>query len=334
MSDTRYKIVFDGELMPEMSLDTVKDNLARLFKLDRARVEPLFGRQAVVLKRDLPAGEVDKYVSALERAGAQVRKEQDLAASLSLVETEEHQPEETARMQCPKCGHEQTKAIECSACGIVIDKYLARQAQLAENPAPEPEPPRDTPPASPYTPPQAQVGEELPEFGDLNVFSVQGRIGRLRYLAWTLVVLLASVGLFGLAMIGMGIHQMVGWTLISVVGIAIVVVSLMIGVQRLHDIGWSGWLLLLNIIPVVGSVLSLLMLLVPGTTGVNRFGPPPPANSTAVKVLAALWLLPIAAALLVVALGGAAALSGLGEDFGLQNPPATQETPANAYGEE
>jgi hypothetical protein len=64
----------------------------------------------------------------------------------------------------------------------------------------------------------------------------------------------------------------------------------MFGVQRLHDIGWSGWLLLLSLVPVVGGVFSLLLFIIPGSTEANRFGPPPPPNSTAVKVLAALWL--------------------------------------------
>ncbi|MCY1493326.1 hypothetical protein D9M68_271620 [compost metagenome] len=337
MSETRYKIVFDGELMPEMTLDTVKDNLAQLFKLDRARIEPLFGRRDVVLKRDLSASEVDKYVSALVRAGAQVRKEQDLAASLSLVETDDHreagaQPD-AAPMQCPKCGHEQPKAIECSACGIVIDKYLARQAQWAESTPVASEAPRETPSPSPYAPPQAKVGEDLPEFGELRPFTVEGRIGRLRYLAWSLVMMLASIGLFGLAMIGMGIHNILGAALVTVVTVAIVVVAVMIGVQRLHDIGWSGWILLLNLIPVVGSVLSLLMLLVPGNLGANRYGPPPPANSTAVKVLAALWLIPIAALVLALLFGGLAALSGFG-DYLPGEMPATQEMPTNPYGEE
>ncbi len=31
-------------------------------------------------------------------------------------------------------------------------------------------------------------------------------------------------------------------------------ISIQFSVQRLHDIGWSGWLWLLNLVPVVGSV--------------------------------------------------------------------------------
>ncbi|CAD5108212.1 DUF805 domain-containing protein [Zestomonas carbonaria] len=323
MSEPRYKIVFDGEVMPEMPLDTVKENLARLFKLDRTRIEPLFGRRAVVLKRDLSAGDVEKYVSALERAGAQVRKEQDVAASLSLVETDDHRPAEVkdtpsdTSMQCPKCGYEQPRDIECASCGIVIEKYLARQAQLAESAV---EAAVDAPSApSPYAPPQARVGEALPEFGELRPFTSEGRIGRLRYLAWSLVLMAACGGLFGLAMIGMEINDMLGAVLFTAISIAVIVVAVMIGVQRLHDIGWSGWIMLLNLVPVVGSVLALLMLLVPGSTGANRFGPPPPANSLAVKILAALWLIPVAGLLLALLLGGFAAITGLAGDLVL--PP-------------
>ncbi len=44
-------------------------------------------------------------------------------------------------MTCPKCGFEQEEAICCLACGIVVAKFLARQAleDVTEEPAPEPE---------------------------------------------------------------------------------------------------------------------------------------------------------------------------------------------------
>ena len=32
-------------------------------------------------------------------------------------------------MKCPKCGHEQADAPQCSACGIIIEKYLQRQKE-------------------------------------------------------------------------------------------------------------------------------------------------------------------------------------------------------------
>ena len=292
MNQPRYKIVFDGQLMPEASLETVKDNLARLFKSDPARIENLFSGAPVALKRDLGEGEAEQYLNALQKAGANVRKELDQAASLSLVpteaETEQAVEAATSSMTCPKCGHEQAKASECSACGIIIEKYLARQAQLAEA-APAPAPVAAT--ASPYAPPQANVAEQLPQYSELKVFSVSGRIGRVRYLGWTMAMLLCMLPLMLLFAGASVMSSVLGTLILGVAVIAMIVVGVFIGVQRLHDMGWSGWLWLVNFVPFIGSVFALLMLIIPGTQGVNRYGPPPPPNSTGVKVLAWLFLL-------------------------------------------
>jgi hypothetical protein len=67
-------------------------------------------------------------------------------------------------------------------------------------------------------------------------------------------------------------------------------VSVQITVQRLHDLGWSGWLWFLHLVPFVGSIFPILLMVLPGNTGANQYGAPPPRNSTAVKILSALWL--------------------------------------------
>lgn len=299
MTQARFKIVFNGELMPEVALETAQDNLARLFKSDRTRINALFSGTPIAIKRDLQESEADQYLAALHRAGAKARKEPDLAASLSLVDTEDHRTDDAANnasveMTCPKCGHLQAKAAKCAACGIIIEKFIARQAALSENtrPVQSQQPGAIGKTANtPYATPLATVAEALPEFGELEVFSIDGRIGRLRYLAWSLMLLLAALALFGVASMGLAISEIVGGILIAVIGIGMAVVSVQIGVQRLHDIGWSGWLWLINLVPVVGGVFALLMLVIPGTTGANRYGPPAPPNSRAVKVLALLWLL-------------------------------------------
>jgi uncharacterized membrane protein YhaH (DUF805 family) len=191
----------------------------------------------------------------------------------------------------------EAKTATCSACGIVIEKYLARQAQQQENPS------TAAPTPSPYATPNAQISDSLEEYSDLKVFSVSGRIGRARFLAWSLVLLLATYGAMLVAAFSLGLSAFVGAPLALVVMVATVVVSVQIGVQRLHDIGWSGWLYLLHLVPVVNFVFALLMLVIPGTTGSNRFGPPPPPNSTAVKILAWLWLVvPVAMAGIITAI--------------------------------
>ena len=157
--------------------------------------------------------------------------------------------------------------------------------------------------ASPYAPPQANVAEQLPQYSELKVFSVNGRIGRVRYLGWTMAMLLCMLPLV-LLFAGVSVMSSALGALVMAVGvIAMIVIGVFIGVQRLHDMGWSGWLWLLNFVPVIGSVFALLMLIIPGTQGVNRYGPPPPPNSTGVKVLAWLFLLvPITGIVAAIAL--------------------------------
>ncbi|MGE4405443.1 DUF805 domain-containing protein [Pseudomonas sp.] len=296
MQEAHYKIVFDGELLPGMPLETVKANLANLFKTDASKIERLFGGQAAVIKRKLNSAEADRYLGALQRAGAKAYKEAEHpSVPLSLVQTEEEQAAQPtvspmARMTCPKCGHLQDKSSECQTCGIIIEKYLARQALSATGSATSK---ASSTPASPYAPPSASIGEALPTYGELRPLSVNGRIGRLRYLAWSLVVMAAAMGLFGIAAIVMAISSTAGLICMGLIGIGLLVVSVQIGVQRLHDFGWSGWLILLNLVPVVGSLFPLVMLLVPGNRQVNRYGSPPPPNSRSVKILAALWLLAV-----------------------------------------
>jgi formate hydrogenlyase subunit 3/multisubunit Na+/H+ antiporter MnhD subunit len=60
------------------------------------------------------------------------------------------------------------------------------------------------------------------------------------------------------------------------------VLTMLLTIQRCHDMDWTGWASLLTMIPLVG----LLFWFVPGTPGPNRFGAPPPPNGTGIKVLA------------------------------------------------
>ncbi|WP_207215443.1 DUF805 domain-containing protein [Rickettsiales endosymbiont of Peranema trichophorum] len=56
--------------------------------------------------------------------------------------------------------------------------------------------------------------------------------------------------------------------------------SIVLHISRLHDIGYSGYWLLLSLIPFVVIIFSLILCLAPGTKGQNIFGeqPAPPSN--------------------------------------------------------
>ncbi|MBX8519236.1 DUF805 domain-containing protein [Pseudomonas cichorii] len=51
--------------------------------------------------------------------------------------------------------------------------------------------------------------------------------------------------------------------------------NLSLNVRRLHDINLSGWYVLIGLIPILGPLFQISLLFVPGTKGVNDYGPAP-----------------------------------------------------------
>jgi uncharacterized membrane protein YhaH (DUF805 family) len=45
--------------------------------------------------------------------------------------------------------------------------------------------------------------------------------------------------------------------------------------QRCRDFGWSGWCVLVALIPIVGFLFALALCVIPGTAGPNQFGSDP-----------------------------------------------------------
>jgi len=51
--------------------------------------------------------------------------------------------------------------------------------------------------------------------------------------------------------------------------------SIAVTVRRLHDIGKSGWWLLIQLIPIIGNIWLLVLMTLDGTPGRNKYGPNP-----------------------------------------------------------
>ena len=58
-------------------------------------------------------------------------------------------------------------------------------------------------------------------------------------------------------------------------GLVSFIPGLAVAIRRLHDQDRSGWLLLLVFIPILGWFALLVLMLLDGTRGRNRFGPDP-----------------------------------------------------------
>jgi uncharacterized membrane protein YhaH (DUF805 family) len=134
---------------------------------------------------------------------------------------------------------------------------------------------------NPYSPPKAAVADinTTTEFQSVKLWSASGRIGRLRYLAYSMVAYFAVAISAGLLVALLGPQFAIG--IVAIAYIAFLVFIAMKLIQRSHDMNWSGWTCLLAFIPLVG----LIWVFRAGTEGENNYGAPPPSNTTAIKVL-------------------------------------------------
>jgi uncharacterized membrane protein YhaH (DUF805 family) len=57
--------------------------------------------------------------------------------------------------------------------------------------------------------------------------------------------------------------------------LAVILPSLSVGVRRLHDIGRSGWWLLIAFVPLIGAIVLLLFHVKDSTPGENEYGENP-----------------------------------------------------------
>ena len=144
---------------------------------------------------------------------------------------------------------------------------------------------------NPYAPPGAHVDDVADaEAGvqPVKFWSAQGRVGRLRYLAHLMAayLLVILVGFVGGLLSAMLRTDVLGDVFVYA-GVAVYLWFTMLKtIQRSHDMDWSGWTAILALIPFA----ALVWIFKGGSAGRNRFGSPPPPNTTGVKVLAFLPL--------------------------------------------
>jgi len=162
----------------------------------------------------------------------------------------------------------------------------------------------------------AQSGES---YSEVKVFSAQGRMGRVRFINYYLLIpfaimmgLMAIMGIFGAIMGTMLGDPAGGFSIIGgimtlvmlIIYVVYIVYSFMVIIQRCHDFNASGWLSLLMLIPAVGLFFLIALLVIPGTEGENKFGAPTRPNSTVGVVFASL-----SPVILIVVIGILAAIS-------------------------
>ena len=102
--------------------------------------------------------------------------------------------------------------------------------------------------------------------------SIEGRARRSEYWWFLLFVFLGNLVLSGLDRVFFGPEMSVLGTIFA---LGVLLPAICVGIRRLHDRDLSGWWILLNLIPLIGALVLMVIYALPGTVGRNRFGPSP-----------------------------------------------------------
>ena len=102
-----------------------------------------------------------------------------------------------------------------------------------------------------------------------NYANFSGRSTRAEY--WWIYLLNILVGVV-LSVIPFGVYLSAAWSLVTLIP------GLAVAIRRMHDVGKSGWYLLMALIPLVGAILVLIMLLTKSGPR-NEWGPTPGTNA-------------------------------------------------------
>jgi uncharacterized membrane protein YhaH (DUF805 family) len=101
----------------------------------------------------------------------------------------------------------------------------------------------------------------------------RGRARRIEY--WMFVLVHAAV-IVTLAVLGAAVADWLMYVLLAYYFATVVPLTALVA-RRLHDVGYSGWLQLINLLPF-GVIVLLVFMALPGVPGPNRYGPGPAAR--------------------------------------------------------
>lgn len=107
-----------------------------------------------------------------------------------------------------------------------------------------------------------------------------GRATRSEFWWWALCVLILMlvagvIDSYIIApMLGLDASQgTAGQPLSSLIALGLLLPNIALAARRLHDIGKSGWWLLIGLIPIIGALVLLYFYVQPSDTETNQYGP-------------------------------------------------------------
>ncbi len=103
-----------------------------------------------------------------------------------------------------------------------------------------------------------------------------GRADRKEYWLFVLAMIVISLvlGLFTTLFAKVKLLYILFAVLSGAVSLALLIPSLAVTVRRLHDIGKGGGWIFISLIPFIGAIWLLILVIMKGEPGENRFGAP------------------------------------------------------------
>ncbi|MDO8345286.1 MAG: DUF805 domain-containing protein [Cellvibrio sp.] len=189
---------------------------------------------------------------------------------------------------------------------------------------------------NPYQTPEGQLTTDDQAVGEISFFSPSSRINRLRY--WAHGALFA-IGFYAILAVGGGLFAFVspwvGVPIMAAAYIGLLVFSVIVMIQRLHDLNKTGWMWLLALVPFANIYLLIILIFFKGTPGRNNYGLQTPPNKTWHWVVALGF--PVLALVLVLAFALPAYnqyMQTVQQDFSGQYDQSQSDTYPSEYTEE
>jgi uncharacterized membrane protein YhaH (DUF805 family) len=260
-----YVILFKGEILPGFDPDKVINDFALLEGINRELAAKVFSGEFFVLRDNLTKNDIAGYFPTLAKIGMNVYMEQTVpqgSLSFALMKADLTRP---APVQTVPTGQVSYAPTTQQSLGV---GFQAR---------PQNSQPDDVPPPSWFA------------------FGGQGRMGRLNYInANTILYLVVAIPAIILAVIlvytmeqNISSGVVVSGILLGILCLFLIIYSIRYMVLRLHDLNLPGpWvILILAINAITGGmtsfVVSICLMAIPGTLGVNKFGAPSRQGSIA-----------------------------------------------------
>jgi uncharacterized membrane protein YhaH (DUF805 family) len=109
-----------------------------------------------------------------------------------------------------------------------------------------------------------------------NYAGFSGRARRKEYWMFTLFnIIFAIVAMILDNVLGIAMAEIGYGPLYGLYTLAVFIPGLAVSVRRLHDVGKSGWMILIVLIPIIGAIWLIVLLVTDSNSGENQYGSNP-----------------------------------------------------------